>query len=178
MSAGCTIRRANANDLIAISKLHALSWQTAYKDILPIEYLENNLEQERRKFWLKKWETLSSEDLILIAESRNNILGFACVIADQDGYDALLDSLHVIPEEKGKGIGSLLFQSVVEELLSRKKKNLYLWVFNENVPAHNFYKKMHGVPLDTQSCEVGGIAVLETRYVWENLKPPTPKGEG
>jgi ribosomal protein S18 acetylase RimI-like enzyme len=163
------IRKAEEKDISAISRIHAHSWQTAYASIFPKEYLENDLEGERRETWVRKYKELSPDDFVLVAEKKGHIIEFACVIANYQDYDALLDNLHVLPEEKGKKIGSRLLCSVARELKAKGRSNFCLWVFEDNTPARKFYQKMSGKEIDRSFYEIHGKQIPEIRCVWADL---------
>ena len=46
-----------------IATLHAASWMSAYRGLLSDEYLDNDLEGERKKYWLKKMPTITEQGI-------------------------------------------------------------------------------------------------------------------
>lgn len=165
-----TIREAGPADAENIGSLHAQSWKTAYRGLLPDSYLDNNLVAERKKYWSEKFPLLSAKEFVLVAENEKGIIGFAAVMDKPDkGYDALLDNLHVQPDIKGQGIGGALLKAVASNLIRTGRKNFYLWVLKGNTPAEKFYKAKGGEPYDHSTAVFGGVVVSETRFVWRRL---------
>ena len=112
------IRDAKLSEAADIATLHATSWMSAYRGLLSDEYLDNDLEGERKKYWLEKMPTIKGKEFVLVAEHGGELVGFAAVLDQPDaGFDALVDNLHVRPDLKGLGIGSELLRAVAKRLL-------------------------------------------------------------
>jgi Sortase and related acyltransferases len=79
-----------------------------------------------------------------VAENENRIIGFALYYTRYStwkGQRMYLEDLLVTNEMRGKGIGKLLFDRLIEEA-KEKKLNAIVWqVLDWNDPAINFYKK-------------------------------------
>jgi predicted N-acetyltransferase YhbS len=164
------IRTASIKDAVLIAHMHATSWKDAYKNILPNDYLEDDLESERERHWNKKMNELAGNDFVLIAQENKRPVGFISVWQVNNGeYDAFVDNLHVLPVEKGKGIGLSLIIHAAEKLIRLNKKSFYLWVFDQNTPARRFYERTGGKAKDKSMFEIRGKKIPETRYVWTDL---------
>jgi ribosomal protein S18 acetylase RimI-like enzyme len=164
------IRQAGREDADLIARMHAASWKDAYRNILPREYLDDDLEGERRRHWHKKMNELNDSDFVLIAEENDLPVGFISVWnEDSREYDAFIDNLHVLPGEKGNGKGSALMMQAAEMLVRSGKKSFYLWVLDQNVPARVFYERMGGTATDKSLFEIRGEKIPETRFVWADL---------
>jgi GNAT superfamily N-acetyltransferase len=165
-----SFRDYKLSDADAIGTLHAQSWFTAYRGILLDSYLDNDLQAERKRYWRGKLPTLSSKEFIIVAENDEGVVGFAAVMDEpENGYEALLDNLHVRPDLKGKGLGGQLMKAVAERLQATGRSSFYLWVLKGNVAAEEFYKAKYGVPADVSSTEFGGKTVGKTRFIWTDL---------
>jgi len=165
------IRDAKASEVDLIADLHAISWMTAYRGLLSDEYLDNNLQQERRKHWREKMPVLTEKEFVLVAEQNGQIVGFAAVLDQPEaGFDALVDNLHVVPDLKGLGIGVQLLNAVAARLLATGRKSFYLTVLIGNTAAENFYLAKGGRPMDLKTHEFGGKVVQATRFLWEQLE--------
>jgi len=164
------IRIADCNDADIIAHMHATSWKDAYRNILPTEYLEDNLEAERQLHWNKKMAELAGNDLVLIMEENQTPVGFISVWEVHDGdYDAFVDNLHVLPGEKGKGKGAALIAAAAEKLIHINKRSFYLWVLDQNVPAWKFYERIGGTAKEKSLFEIRGKKIPETKFVWTDL---------
>jgi len=80
----------------------------------------------------------------LVAETENNIIGFALYYVRYStwkGQAMYLEDILITNEMRGKGVGKLLFDRLIEEA-KEKKFNRIIWqVLDWNLPAINFYKK-------------------------------------
>lgn len=164
------IRLAEQADAHEIGNLHAASWRTAYRGLLTDHYLDNDLQGERTRYWTQKLSQLTSKEFVFVAEQNKGIVGFIAVMDKPEaGYEALIDNLHVRPDQKGNGIGGKLMAAAATALLASGRKTVYLWVLEGNTPAEKFYISKGGRPLDKCRIEFGGALVNETRFVWDKL---------
>jgi len=164
------LREAALTDFEDIALLHTKSWRTAYKGLLSDGYLENNLVDERKKYWKEKLTSLSAKEFVIVAEDESGIVGFAAVMdKPEKTYDALLDNLHVQPDLKGQGLGGKLMKEVAQRLLNSGRKSFYLWVLKGNTPAELFYKAKGARVEDKGTGMFGGQEIEETRFVWDDL---------
>ena len=163
-----SIRDAKLSEAAAIATLHATSWMSAYRGLLSDEYLDNNLEGERKKYWLEKMPTIKDNEFVLVAELGGELVGFVAVLDQPDaGFDALVDNLHVRPDLKGHGIGSELLRAVANRLLATHRNSFYLFVLQGNTSAENFYLAKGGTAMDILTHEFGGRVVKATRFAWQ-----------
>jgi ribosomal protein S18 acetylase RimI-like enzyme len=54
-----------------------------------------------------------------------------------------LEDILVTQSERGKGIGKMLIERLIEEARNKKLKDIVLQVLDWNEPAINFYKKFN-----------------------------------
>lgn len=64
------------------------------------------------------------------------------------GQRMYLEDFLVNEEQRGKGIGKLLFDRLIEEAKEKKFNGIVWQVLDWNDPAINFYKKYDGVAID------------------------------
>jgi GNAT superfamily N-acetyltransferase len=84
----------------------------------------------------------------LVAEIDNVVHGFGLYFIRYrtwKGQYMFLEDFIVTEKFRGKGIGKLLFDKLIEEAKEKKFKGLVWQVFDWNEPAINFYKKYEGV---------------------------------
>jgi len=135
----------NADEIASmIAPLHAASWKTAYRGIMSDHFLDHVVDGERRTHWRKKVEELAAGDgEIFLARIGDEAVGFLCIQgADLDELNlrgAYVNNLHVLPHIKGQGIGTALLERGAEWARTRGFSQMYLFVFEDNLQARNFY---------------------------------------
>jgi len=83
-----------------------------------------------------------------VAEVNGKVEGFALYyirFSTWKGQRLYLEDLYVTDEMRGKGIGKLLFDKLIEEVKRRKFNGMMWQVLEWNEPAINFYKKYNAV---------------------------------
>lgn len=87
-----------------------------------------------------------------VAELDGHVEGFAlCYIrySTWKGQRLYLEDLLVTEKLRGRGVGKLLFDRLIEECKEKKYSGMMWQVLNWNEPAINFYKKFNGVNIDS-----------------------------
>jgi GNAT superfamily N-acetyltransferase len=88
-----------------------------------------------------------------VAEAKNKVVGFALYYirySTWKGQRMYLEDILVNEPWRGKGIGKLLFDQLIEEAKEKKLKGMVWQVLEWNEPAINFYKKYKGVVFDNE----------------------------
>ncbi|MEO5649427.1 MAG: GNAT family N-acetyltransferase [Ginsengibacter sp.] len=88
-----------------------------------------------------------------VGEVENKVVGFALYYirySTWKGQRMYLEDILVNEPWRGKGIGKLLFDQLIEEAKEKKLKGMVWQVLEWNEPAINFYKKYEGVSLDNE----------------------------
>jgi GNAT superfamily N-acetyltransferase len=86
-----------------------------------------------------------------VAEVENQVVGFALYYirySTWKGQRMYLEDILVNEPFRGKGIGKLLFNKLIEEAKDKKLPAMVWQVLEWNEPAINFYKKYEGVIFD------------------------------
>lgn len=84
----------------------------------------------------------------LVAEKDDFVVGFALFYTNYStwkGKCLYLEDFYVLPEFRGSGIGSQLFDEVVKIAKDRGVKRMDWQVLDWNEPALNFYRKKQAV---------------------------------
>ncbi|MBC7622494.1 MAG: GNAT family N-acetyltransferase [Aeromicrobium sp.] len=138
----------NADEIASlIAPLHAASWKTAYRGIMSDHFLDHVVDGERRTHWRKKVEALAAGDgEIFLARVDDEPAGFLCIegvdpaLDEVNVHGAYVNNLHVMPHIKGQGVGTALLERGAAWARVRDFSQMYLFVFEDNLPARNFYR--------------------------------------
>jgi GNAT superfamily N-acetyltransferase len=129
--AGITLRSGGRGDAQTLSEIHRESVLVAYAPIFPQDRYPFP-EAEMRTHWV---ERLGDSDVTaVIAELDGVATGFAVV---SPGW---LESMFVVPQAWGRGVGSALHDEAVE-LLRARGAGARLWVLERNEAARQFYER-------------------------------------
>ncbi len=95
-----------------------------------------------------------------VAKENDVVKGFALYYirySTWKGQRMYLEDLLVTEEMRGRGVGKLLFEKLIEECKIKKYSGLVWQVLDWNEPAINFYKKFDGVKFDSEwvNCSLG-----------------------
>jgi GNAT superfamily N-acetyltransferase len=88
-----------------------------------------------------------------VAENEAGVIGFALYYirySTWKGQRMYLEDLLVTDTMRGKGVGKLLFDALIEEATAKKYTGLVWQVLDWNEPAINFYKKFDTVKFDAE----------------------------
>ena len=165
------IRLGGPDDAAAIAALHAESWRSAYRGLIPDDDLGDALDDERLQFWRGRFASPHPDRRITFAAMAGDVLvGFACVLADAaPEYGPLLDNLHVKPGWRGHGLGAQLLQK--SRVWSRglaPGQPMHLWVLAGNAVARRFYRNQGGVEEDRRVEHRGGMEIVSLRCMWRD----------
>jgi GNAT superfamily N-acetyltransferase len=145
-----SLREAEHADARAIADMHVRAWQSAYRDLMPDEFL-GSLSVDRGE---QGWQRYLAHDepRTWVAERDGAIVGFSSAGATRDGdVDANvvgeLWAINLVEEVWGCGLGATLFATAVDHLRARGYSEATLWVLDGNARARRFYEK-HGWHFD------------------------------
>ena len=126
------------SEILGKAYVHWKSWQEAYADLLPQEFLKNTYTLERCQDWAVRYP-----QNILVALVDERVVGFACYGASsQEDLQPAgeLYALYVLSDYYDQGIGYQLMQAALEKLQSYE--TIALWVLEWNARDIAFYKKV------------------------------------
>ena len=165
------IRQALPTDANAIAQVHIRSWQDAYRDLMPADYLlglDATL-PNREASWKRSLE--SDESQVWVAQVDEQVVGWVSVGASRD-EDLAGESvgevmaIYVLATHWQSGVGLALWKTAVQHLEAQGFQRLTLWVLTRNERAIRFYRKA-GWAEDTGSARTlvrGGVTLEEVRY--------------
>ena len=160
-----SVRPASARDARDIAEIHVATWQAAYHDLMPEEYLKLMTIEKRQSYWREAIEY--SEPQLLVAVDDDKVIGFA-------GFDRSRDAgtkstvgeiwaLYVAPAYWGTGVGVALWDGAREGLKEEGCTQVMVWVLLRNERALGFFEHSAGFKRDMPSLKTVafGSAKLE-----------------
>ena len=163
-----SVRPAVARDAKAIAEIHVATWQAAYKDLMPEDYLAKMTVDKRQAYWREAIEY--SEPQVLVATDGDQLVGFV-------GFDRSRDpktrstvgeiwAIYVAPAHWRKGVGLALWDGARDGLKDEGCTQVTMWVLLGNEPALQFCEHAAGFKREMPSLKTvdfGSIRLEELR---------------
>ena len=163
-------RDAAPEDAEAIAALHAESWRTHYRGILPDAYLDGEARAERQTVWRDALGAPRPRQLVMVATQEEALAGFVAIFRDgEPGFGAEIENLHVRPRLCGQGLGRRLLGAALERLAADGVSSACLWVYDANAAAMRFYQRLGGTADKRGFDPFAGAHAPHTRIVWPDL---------
>jgi ribosomal protein S18 acetylase RimI-like enzyme len=164
------VRPAELDDSAAIARIHVATWRTAYRGLLPEDFLASLDEAGYSERWKRTLREGSGR--VYVAEDGADVVGFASggrERAGEDRYSGELYAIYVMHEAQGLGHGRRLVQAVVGGLREMKLNDMIVWVLRDNRPARAFYERLGGTYIRAQPITIGSAVLEEVSYGWGSL---------
>ncbi|KND57633.1 Histone acetyltransferase HPA2 and related acetyltransferase [Candidatus Paraburkholderia schumanniana] len=162
-----SLREATASDIALIASMHARSWASAYRGILPDAYPDHALQAERAAHWEARMREIGAgAGHVLIAEHGGEAVGFVCLVEPDETGSVLVDNLHAMPGRKGLGTGTAMLAEAIRWARSRGARQLHLSVLEENAAAIGFYESRGWQRTAREVDRTAGIDLFSLRYVY------------
>lgn len=165
------IRTLTTEDVLSAAEIRVSGWKNAYKGIIDDEHLDSlSIEEQTKKF-----EKCVGNDNFIVAIYDGKVVGFCRFVYDNsfspniDYVDCELTAIYVHPDFKGKGIGSKLFQYVLDRFNNQNKTTMILWCLADNINSIKFYKHMGGDIKEKKQAIIGNKNYEEVGIVY-NVK--------
>ena len=163
------IREATLEDAQGYAVCLISSWRSAYKGIVPDEYLDS-LSVDQRTELMKQNINAPNGLRYCCATCGDIIIGVLLVgqCRDEDKPNAgEIYAIYLLAAYWGKGFGKELMRYAIETLKRISYCEAIVWVLEENVRARQFYEK-HGFALDGAKQEIVLVKPLTAvRYVMD-----------
>ncbi len=165
------VRAADIDDAGPIAKVHVATWRTAYRGLLPDEFLASLTEANYEERWRRTMHDGTSR--VYVAEQDARVVGFASggrERAGEVGYDGELYALYVLETAQRRGHGRRLVRAVVNGLREMGLVDMIVWVLRDNPTARKFYERLGGVYIRSQPITIGSASLEEVSYGWRRLE--------
>jgi len=160
------LRPGTSADAQLVAGMHAQSWASAYRGMLPDDFLDREMPAERETHWRTRFEELAAgAGEVLIAIQDDRPIGFVCLVAPDENGSVFVDNLHALPEAKGKGLGTAMLSVAAQWARDRGATSMHLSVLEPNVAAIGFYESRGWRLAGREDDTMGGIDIVALRYV-------------
>src|SRR5438128_1217377 len=123
------IRVASSTDAHAIAQIHVSAWQTAYRGLVPDDYLDALSVSIRESNWTNSIK--DGRPQILVADSGKGLSGWVafdrCRDEDKPEHTGEIWAIYVLPAYLGQGIGRELWLRARAELTRLGYLYVTLW---------------------------------------------------
>ena len=147
------VRTAKENDMTALGRVMALSFQSAFSGFISRQTLARCAgEEDCARLLQSLYE--AGQMHILVGELDGTVSGLLVWMGPE------IYAIHSLPESWGSGLGAAMLKAA----LSRMDRPVCLWAFAENKRARRFYEK-HGFALTGEERISEFDGAVEVEYV-------------
>ena len=168
-----SIREGQETDLSDVAALHVANQRTTYRGLLSDDYLDG-LDPVKQA---QKWAVFSRQEgqKLFIARAQSGILGFAACRKDDELPGCLyLESLHVAPEARGRGVGTALIRRVAHYAREIGFRSMSVCIVKGNEGAGRLYARTGAVHRKDFTDHFEGTISHSEKLLWQEL-PLTEK---
>src|SRR5216683_782786 len=151
------VRAATLSDAAGIARVNVATWRSAYRGLLPDDFLAALTEAN----YAERWTRLIGEGSgrVFVAEEPEGIVGFASggrERAGEHGFEGELYAIYVLDAAERRGHGREMVRAVAG-------------VLRDNVRARGFYEHLGGTYVRAQPITIGTTTLEEVSYGWHDL---------
>jgi ribosomal protein S18 acetylase RimI-like enzyme len=143
-----TIRPATDADVLAMAKVHIVSWRETYPGMLPEPMLARMSIANEAIRWQRMLDRPRAGTIAFVAEQ-----------------DAEIGELYVLRSAQRQCAGTGLMRGMAGALVERGHRAMSLCVLGENADARRFYERLGGVPVAEKRA-----GLFEVAYGWSDLR--------
>lgn len=129
------IRKMTPEDIEDVQRVAKASWHDTYEGIIPIDIQDRFL---RAAYSEQMLIDRMNRSYMIVAEMAGKIIGFANFSYPDEAKKSLLNAIYLYPHIQGKGIGTQLLQTGIDEL--DDVQSIHLHVEKANETGIQFYK--------------------------------------
>lgn len=163
------VRAATSADVEAIARVHVESWRSAYRGLLPDDYLDGLSVERRTEVWRRLVADVGDDRGVLVLDDQGIVVGFSHYAQSRDDDADLrageVTSTYLLASHWRRSGGSQLLEAALGRLRDAGCHRAALWVLEGNERASAFYEA-HGWVADGSSKvdNRGTVELHETRY--------------
>jgi len=164
------VRTARPSDAAAMGALVVRAWQTAYRGLMPDDYLDDLTVDDRTDQWTRVLtdERDPARAVFVAEDDDGRVVGFVAVGGEMDVADATrgqVYALNVDPDSWGHGVGRALLAAGCGHLRAVGFTTAVLWVHPDNTRACRFYRASGWLADGTERRhDALGVTVPAVRY--------------
>jgi len=168
------IRQATLIDAEAMAKVRIAAWRSAYKGIVPDDYLSGlSIEQTAARWQEIYFHNRQTGLFALVAENDiKEVIGIAVGGPERNRdseYQGEIYILYVLPAYQNQSIGRRLLAAAIHRLLDQGIVTLLIWTMAEN-PYRRFYETLGGRIVGKKEKQRGSKWVPEIAYGWPDIR--------
>lgn len=168
------IRQATISDANILAKIRVDCWRTTYRGIINDDFLDSLSYSQKEKSWISTLNNAKNDGKsIFVAEDKENgVVGFTIFGSERTGdsiYKGELYAIYILKEHQNKGIGKLLFKTVLENLKEMNYTSMLIWALEQNIDACRFYEVMGGKQVNETYITIGADTFKEVSYGWDSI---------
>lgn len=165
-----SVRPGVERDLERVAAIRLRSWSDTYASLIPPQIL--------RRYLDAAWQLADIRDsvarpdaLLLVAtnptDATADVIGFSLSFLDHRP-EPLLESLHVLSGNRGRGAGTALMRATAAEMIARGHRTMRLGVIAGNDAAERFYERLGGVRAGAEPVSWAD-GVIHHMFRWPDL---------
>jgi ribosomal protein S18 acetylase RimI-like enzyme len=158
-----TLRNARRDDVDALAAVKVEGWHTTYADLVDEQTLAPFLDVAVQRAAVRALLDDSSM-LVVVAEHEGTVVAFGT----GDLRTGYVDTLHVLPAHRSRGIGRRLLGAIAEAARQRGCTKVSLHVVAGNIRARQFYERLGGELTGSGPAD-WAPTVDEVHYRWTDI---------
>ncbi|MDQ0164061.1 GNAT family N-acetyltransferase [Aeribacillus alveayuensis] len=158
------VRKMKDEDIESVERIAKITWRDTNKGIMDEEFLEEFLKIGYSKQAIK---SRAQDTIFFVAEYNQRVVGFVNIMPNYFGYNkSVLAAIYVEPIYQRKGIGTMLINTIIEQL--PKNCKLFADLERKNKGGKKFFEKMGFTLFKKIDAKIGNYKFDRIRVVFEN----------
>jgi GNAT superfamily N-acetyltransferase len=169
------IRHGVVDDAKEASRMHAETWRTSYRGLVPDALLDGLTDDRWEAGWRRGFDSLDPTRVVHVAEIGGRIVGFAgggrARPGAPPGFVGEVFAIYVHPTRQGQGIGRVLLKAAAAGLVERGLTPIVIWTLFDNPQSRGFYESRGGTVVGEKRELFDGFELHEVAYGWREPAP-------